>query len=144
MANVLRAVSQVFGRKDSDGPRSYVQPQHMHNIPNNNNPSHNQPIPFPTSPIPDVPRNILAFCTITKLLSQIQQERVFQVSHSETKRLPPEERLELKLSNAFSTIAVTDHEVVAVVTECTPETLNVIACAQTSINEFQITPSLPS
>jgi|SRR5271169_2238922 len=118
----------------------------MQDIPNNNDPSHNPSILFPISPFQDIPRNILAFRTITKLLSQIQQERAFQVSHSEATRRLPEERLELKLSNAFSTVAVIEHEVVAVVTKRTSETLNVIACTQTSgsINETPITPSLPS
>jgi hypothetical protein len=128
MGNILRKVSQIFQSKNSDSPHSHGQ----QDIPNNNNPSRDS-IPLPTSPLKDIPRNILAFRTITKLLSEIRQEREFQVSYSEAKLLP-RDCLELKLSNAFSTIAVIEHDV-AVVTKCTRKMLKVIACTQISINE---------
>jgi len=134
MANIFRKASQIFRINNSDSPHS--QAQHTQDISNSNDPPHNTPlsISLPTSPSKDIPRNILAFHTITKLLSQIQQERVFQVSQPEPK-LQRQERLELKISNAFSTLAVIEHEVVAVVTKRTPEVLNIIACTQTSISE---------
>ncbi|KAF8953369.1 hypothetical protein BDZ97DRAFT_1929731 [Flammula alnicola] len=135
MSNILHKALQVFN--NSNSPYSCVQAQL------NNNPSHSPSIPLPTSPSQDIPENILAFCTITRLLSQIQQEWAFQVLLSEVKLLP-DEHLELKLSNTFSTVAVIEHEVVAVVTKHTHEMLKVIACTQTSINEEPLVTPLPS
>ena len=112
MSNIFR---NIFRSKDSDIPHS------------------------PTFPLEDIPRNILAFRTISKLLSQIQQEHLFQDTHP--KELLPVERLELKLSNAFSTLAVIEHEVVAVVTKRTEEVLEVTACPQTLTNQDPATSS---
>ena len=63
-------------------------------------------------PLKDIPINILAFRTITKLLALIQQEQAFR---TDTGMPAADQRLELKLINALSTVAVIDHEVVAVV-----------------------------
>ena len=133
---MLRKVSQLFQSKNSDSPCRRVQAQHTQDIPNNNNPSRDTPPSLPpTCPSEHIPRNILAFRTITKLLSQIQQEKAFQVSRLEAKLPKPHQRLELRLSNAFATIAVIEHEIVAVVTKRTPESLKVFACPQTPIND---------
>jgi len=141
---MLRKVSQLFQSKNSDSPRRRVQAQHTQDIPNNNNPSRDTPPSLPpTCPSEHIPRNILAFRTITKLLSQIQQEKAFQVSRLEAKLPQPHQRLELRLSNAFSTVAVIEHEVVAVVTKRAEESLQVIACTQTSINQGLLTTPLP-
>ncbi len=142
---MLRKVSQLFQSKNSDSPHRRVQAQHTQVIPNNNNPSRDtSPSIPPTCPPEDIPRNILAFRTITKLLSQIQQEQAFQVSRSEARLSEPHERLELRLSNAFATIAVVEHEIVAVVTKRTRESLKVIACPQTPINDGPPITPLPS
>jgi hypothetical protein len=145
MADILRKASQILRRKNSDSPHSHVQAQHTQDIPNNNNPSRDTPptVPLLTSPSQEIPRNILAFRTITKLLSQIQQEREFQVLYTEP-TLPSKDRLELRLSNAFSTVAVIEHEVIAVVTKPTHESLQVTACTQTSINQGPLITPLPS
>jgi hypothetical protein len=145
MADILRKASQILRRKNSDSPHSHVQAQHTQDIPNNNNPSRDTPptVPLLTSPSQEIPRNILAFRTITKLLSQIQQEREFQVLYTEP-TLSSKDRLELRLSNAFSTVAVIEHEVIAVVTKPTRESLQVTACTQTSINQGPLITPLPS
>jgi hypothetical protein len=65
-------------------------------------------------PLKDVPREILAFRTITRLLGLIQQEQATRASQN-TGGPNSQQRLELKLTNALSTVAVIDHEVVAVV-----------------------------
>jgi hypothetical protein len=62
-------------------------------------------------PLKDVPREILAFRTITRLLGLIQAARTSQNTGGPNSQ----QRLELKLTNALSTVAVIDHEVVAVV-----------------------------
>ncbi len=142
---MLRKVSQLFQSKNSDSPRRRVQAQHTQDIPNKNNPSRDTPPSRPpTCPSERIPRNILAFRTITKLLSQIQQEKAFQVSRLEAKLPQHPERLELRLSNAFATIAVIEHEIVAVVTKRTPESLKVFACPQTPINDGPPITQLPS
>jgi hypothetical protein len=61
-----------------------------------------------------IPRNILAFRTITKLLSLIQPERAFQAV-TQPKSADNKRHLELKLINALATVGVINHEVVAVV-----------------------------
>jgi hypothetical protein len=74
--------------------------------------------PLPTST--DIPRNILAFRTITKLLAKIQQDQSFQVS-SECKLSPgSSEHQELLICNAFATISNMHNDVVAVVTKQIP------------------------
>jgi hypothetical protein len=127
-ANIVRKVASHVFRIPSSG----VQAQHLQGIPNNNDPSHNTPpsIPLSASPSKDILTNILAFRTITKLLSQIQQKQAFRVSSPE-KLSTPEEHLELRLSNAFSTIAVIEHEVIAVITKHTEDALKVICTTQT-------------
>ena len=127
MSNLLHRVSQNFNKSDSPPEPSRDTTAGIARNP----------------PLNGIPRNILAFRTITKLLSLIQQERVFEVSYSRGILLP-EDRLELKLTNAFSTLAVIEHEVVAVVTKHTRELLQVIACTQTSINQGPLTTPLPS
>ncbi|KJA17468.1 hypothetical protein HYPSUDRAFT_57717 [Hypholoma sublateritium FD-334 SS-4] len=84
----------------------------------------------------DIPRNILAFRTITTLLSRIQQGRASQVPQPYTAQLNRDERRELKISNAFSTLAVIEHEIVAVVTNRDTETLEVIASIQSPNDNF--------
>jgi hypothetical protein len=106
-------------------------------IPNNNNPS------FDAPPTQDIPRNILAFRTITKLLSRIQQLRELPPTIEETKLHSADDRQKLRLSIAFATIAVIDAEVVAIATNLTNGSLDICASAQTSINQAPLnTPSL--
>ncbi|KAF8804889.1 hypothetical protein BYT27DRAFT_7213579 [Phlegmacium glaucopus] len=140
MPSLFRKVSQILTGKNSNSHE-----QHTEGTLNNNDPSHNttpRNVPLPTSPLKDIPRNILAFRTITKLLSQIQQERAFEVYTPAI--LSPEDRLELKLSNAFSTLAVIEHEVVAIVTKRTAVTLKIVASTQTSTNEEPLVIPSPS
>ena len=81
----------------------------------------------------DLPRNILAFRTIMKLLHNIQ-DRDFKITQSEEsyKKLRSAEVAELKISNAFATVAVTTHQVIAVATNqrIHPKTLKVVASIQ--------------
>lgn len=69
--------------------------------------------PSPKPP-PDTATSILAFRTITKLLGLIQQEQAF-IASQDTGGPNDQQRLELKITNALSTVAVINHEVVAVV-----------------------------
>jgi len=101
----------------------------------------------------DIPANILAFRTITKLLSLIQQERAIKAS--EKRFEDARQRRELQIINALATLAVIEHEVVAVVNNLdssvldpeldTPNrNLNLIAVVEPSQDENQdITPPKP-
>lgn len=113
MSDFLHKMAQAF-QKNSP---------HTNTFPSTPPPS----TPPPTSPLKEVPRNHLAFRTITKLLAQIQQERMFQVLEKTPTKLLDPVLQELRLSSAFSTIAVIEHEIIAVVTSITPELLTVIA-----------------
>ena len=144
MKSILRKASGLFNRgKNGDEPHSDVQAQHTQGILNNNPPGDTPPSnPRTTGESKDIPKNILAFRTITTLLERIQQERKFKVFPP--KKHPQPDRLELKISNAFSTIAVMDNEIVAIVTKRTPEVLKITACTQTPANEDPvITPTQP-
>src|SRR5271156_2419203 len=89
----------------------------------------------------DIPRNILAFRTITTILAHIQQERPFKFSLNNSKISGAQQR-ELKISNAFANLAITNYDVVAVTTVQSPDELNVIACSHSDSNDES--PPLPS
>src|SRR5277367_1110328 len=82
----------------------------------------------------DIPRNILAFHTITTMLARIQQERPFKISLNNSKISGAQQR-ELKISNAFAYLAVTNYDVVAVATVQSPDELNVVACSHSDSND---------
>lgn len=75
-----------------------------------------------------IPENILAFRTITTILSKIQQTTSFK--YTTVKPSSKEERQELRVLNALATIMVMNHEVVAVVTNQSdvPGKLEVVIC----------------
>ena len=75
---------------------------------------------------PPIPENILAFRTITTLLQAIQQHKPFKFMQDVNSQP------ELRLCTAFSTVAVIDREVVAVVAKRIPEILEVIVCTTIS------------
>ena len=131
--SILRKVSQLFGKNDdSSRPIQDISTD-----------KHQSRDAFPSiphnSPVGDIPTNILAFRTITKLLSQIQQERPFVVLQAKPL---DNQRQELKITNAFATVAVIEHEVVAVVTNRITPTLGLTACVQSPIDKnTSITPS---
>jgi len=81
-----------------------------------------------------IPRNILAFRTITTMLACIQQERPFKFSLNNSKISGAQQR-ELKISNAFANLAVAKHDVVAVATVQSPDELNVVACSHSDSND---------
>ena len=96
------------------------------------------------APSEGIPQNILAFRTITTLLQIIQQEQPFKIIEDERK-LSDSDRRELKLSSAFSTVAVANHEVVAIVAKQCPGKLEVMACNyDDSTNQQTIEPPQPS
>ena len=91
------------------------------------------PSPSPSRSNDDIPRNILAFRTITTMLASIQQGRPFKFSLNDSK-LSAAQQQELKISNALANLAIADHEVVAVATAHAEE-LSVIACSPSESND---------
>lgn len=92
----------------------------------------------------DIPQNILAFRTITKMLAIIQQERPFKIIE-DGPAISASDREELKLLSAFSSLAVVEHDVVAVVARQCPEKLEVVACNNDdSTNQKLPLPTVPS
>jgi hypothetical protein len=131
---IFRKASQIFGFDKSDNPPEASRDATASIAPN---PSLNA-----------TPPNILAFRTITKLLSLIQQGRAIQVSE-----VKPQDgqRQQLKIMNALSTVAVMEHEIIAVVNnfnagmfDLTSNTLDLIACVESSNEEPPIAPSSSS
>src|SRR5277367_4126706 len=82
----------------------------------------------------DIPRNILAFRTITTILARVQPERPFKISLKDSEILPAQQK-ELKISNALANLAVADYDVVAVATVQSPEELNIVACSHSDSND---------
>src|SRR6202046_5711418 len=71
-----------------------------------------------------IPDNILAFRMITTLLQKVQQQS-FTITEEEPGSSESDQK-ELQISTAFSTVAVINHEVVAVATSLLPKKLKVI------------------
>jgi hypothetical protein len=89
----------------------------------------------------DIPRNILAFRTITTILARIQQEQPFNFSLKDSEILQAQQQ-ELNISNALANLAVADHDIVAVATVQSPEELNVVVCSHSdSIDQSPPSPS---
>jgi hypothetical protein len=95
-------------------------------------------LPMPSTRIPshsnDIPRNILAFRTITTMLASIQQGRPFKIS-LEDSEISPDQQLQLKISNALANLAIANHEIVAVATAQRAEELSVFACSPSESND---------
>lgn len=141
MRGLLRKASHLFKTTIGDtSPNDYglqVTGGMEDNVQNNNKlisvtTESNLPpnIPSHSTPLTHIPRNVLAFRTITTMLGQIQQEKRFKAEDVEA-IADPEERLELKISNAFSTVAVIDHQVISVVTKRNVEKLQILATCNT-------------
>lgn len=120
---IKRTASQLFAGKTGD--------------------SRDTPTSIPRNPpLEPIPKNILAFRTITHLLSAIQQNREFQAT-APSAQPDVNQRQELKLTNAFSTVAVIEREIVAVVTKRASAKLEVVATIQPSDVGNPPTPSVP-
>jgi hypothetical protein len=82
-----------------------------------------------------IPDNILAFRTITTLLEGIRQQ---PFNFSDNGRTCPSdsEQEELRVSTAFSRVAVPNHDDVAVVVKRTIEELEVVVCTSIPSDEL--------
>lgn len=125
MKHIIRKVKSVMvselaqaGKSDSSIP------------PTGNNTLNDNPVAnnAPNSPH-EVPKNILAFRTITTLLAKIQQEN--PIFFNETERFPEGANINkeiLEISTALANLAVTNDAIVAVATNLSANNLQVVAC----------------
>jgi hypothetical protein len=86
--------------------------------------------PSPPSDISSIPRNILAFRTITMMLSKLQPRQTSSPdSDAFEHQVTAEARREVRISDALAHLAIVEHEVIALATEFTPDGFTVVACA---------------
>lgn len=86
-------------------------------------------MPRRNSTFSGIPRNILAFRTITMLLSQLQAKQTLETRPI---NMSAEDRTEARISDAFAHLAVAEYDVVALVTKRYPEVLSILACVNLS------------
>jgi hypothetical protein len=95
-------------------------------------------IPGPSNiPSDDIPRNILAFRTITMMLSNLQPKQSSGPGDSGSDarteyQLTSEDRREVRISDAMAHVAILDNEVVALATEFREDKMVVVACTSTA------------
>lgn len=88
-------------------------------------------------PSDNIPRSILAFRTITMMLSILQPKQSSGPDSGSDARtdseyqLTSEDRRELRISDAMAHLAILDNEVVALATEYREEEMIVVACTST-------------
>jgi len=93
---------------------------------------------------PNEPNNLIAFRTITSLLSKIQQESQMSDKDVQMDDIGLQKHMELKLLNALTTVLVMDHEVMAVVANHSyPKTVNILACTQSDAPIQQVRTKMP-
>ena len=96
------------------------------------------------SPPGGIPKNVLAFRTITTLLARIQQEKPLEYSNIDTRAFSDANARELRLSTAFANVANTEHDVIAIATNLSLDNkLEVIASTNRDNND-ELIDRLPS
>ena len=78
-------------------------------------------------------KKLAAFHTITTMLASIQQECPFHVSTEDQSK---EDLWELKIYNAICTLAIIEHEIVALVAKLEAQELQVILCTKLSDDDY--------
>jgi hypothetical protein len=96
--------------------------------------------PF-ASPPGGIPKNILAFRTITMLLAKLQHDK--PLKYSNEPGLDQDEAEELRISTAFANLANTDIDVIAIAASTSNHKVEVIACANPE-NKDELIGHLPS
>ena len=132
MKGVVKTLEEITGMSLNRGiPLSETSPKATPS--NKNNISSKKGISSPEI----IPEAILAFRTITTMLAVVQEGTTF----SDSKKSPlPEQRQELEILNALSTVIVRDVEVVAVIVkDRSTEQLEVIACTHLAAPEKKLT-----
>jgi len=93
---------------------------------------------------PNESDNLIAFHTITSLLSKIQQESQISDKDVQMDEIGLQKHMELKLLNALTTVLVMDHEVMAVVANHSyPKTVDILACTQSDAPIQQVRTETP-
>jgi len=93
---------------------------------------------------PNESDNLIAFRTITSLLSKIQQESQMSDKDVQMNEIGLQKHMELKLLNALTIVLVMDHEVMAVVVNHSYlKTVNILACTQLDAPIQQVRTEMP-
>jgi len=93
---------------------------------------------------PNESDNLIAFHTITSLLSKIQQESQMSDKNVQMDEIGLQKHMELKLLNALTTVLVMDHKVIAVVANHSyPKTVDILACIQSDAPIQQVRTETP-
>jgi hypothetical protein len=136
---LLKKASYIFKAKSSAGNHNPVL-----STADNASPA---PIPRGNDPAAnDIPKNILAFRTITILLAILQQERSIAYSNASDRHdISPEQKRELKILNAFANIANTNRDIVALVSKTTSsDALDVVVSTNLDDDDGQLVKPLKS
>jgi len=93
---------------------------------------------------PNESDNLIAFRTITSLLSKIQQESQISDKDIQMDEIGLQKHMELKLLNALTTVLVMDHEVMVVVANHSYlKTVDILACIQSDAPIQQVRTEMP-
>jgi len=93
---------------------------------------------------PNESDNLIAFCTITLLLSKIQQESQMSDKDVQMDEIGLQKHMELKLLNALTMVLVMDHEVMVVVANHSYlKMVDILACTQSDAPIQQVRTETP-
>ena len=91
-----------------------------------------------------IPKNVLAFRTITTLLAKIQQEKPVLYTNLDQLDLSSDKANELRISTVFANVANTDVDVIAIATTLSMNKVKVIACTNRDNSDELVDRSPPS
>jgi hypothetical protein len=128
MKHIIRKVKSVLVLESDQAGKSNSSIPPTGNNTLNNNPVANN---APNSPH-EIPKNILAFRTITTLLAKIQQENPIFFNETRFSQGANIDKEILELSTALANLAVTKDAIVAVATNLSANNLQVVACANSN------------
>ena len=125
MTRLIELLKILKLKEQGEGPRNESQPTFVSGLQNSSGIDN-------TASTSNVPRNILAFRTITTLLAQLPRSTPIEaVDNLETRIMDSNIRQQVKVSDAFAHLAVGEHDVTALTTNYgfpNDTKLRVVAC----------------
>ena len=125
MTQLIELLKKLRLKEQGEGPRNESQPTFVSGLQNSSGINN-------TASTSNVPRNILAFRTITTLLAQLPRSTPIEaVDNLETRIMDSNARQQVKVSDAFAHLAVGEHDVTALTTNYgfpNDTKLRVVAC----------------
>jgi hypothetical protein len=130
--NIVKTLKKIKSMRNLRNDDDNQQNPSNHTLPGDipsNIPSHD-----PSS----IPRNILAFRTITMMLAILKPKQTYSPdsdAFGDTQhQVTAEARQQVRISDALAHLAIIRHEVVALATEYSPDGMTVVACPSTPDN----------